>query len=113
MERKYYYLGCILLALLLLVFFYPKDCGRSYGGLVKVGETLEREECDCLGFKASSYGSETDLLNPIVRVGCSDCAKNYYCFGLPLNKNCYQWVADGSHNYSSERKVECDERWKR
>lgn len=108
MKRSYYYIGCVLLVLLLIAFFYPKECGYGYGGLVQRGTTLERRECDCLGSKLSSYGSKTDLFNPFVRVGCSDCAQNYYCFGLPLDKNCYEWVADGSHNYSSERKVKCD-----
>lgn len=72
------------------------------------GTTLERWECDCLGFKPSGYGSAYNLVNPFVQYACEDCAKNYYCFGLPLNKNCYEWVADGSHNYSSEREVECN-----
>jgi len=90
-KREYWYLisGVILI---LMIFFYPKYCGTTYGGLIKPGMILHREECVCLGFKFA-----------FISYPCTDCGKYYYCSGIPVGNKCYELVA----HETIEREISC------
>jgi len=97
--RKYW-IG-ILIILSLVFLFFPKKCGYSYGGFITITSILHREDCNCLGFKYSTFGDIFNLQR------CSDCGKTYFCVGIPVEKKCYEWVADGTNDFSTEKEIEC------
>ena len=94
------YWPLILVTLILLVFFFPKYCGHSYGGLVTTGMVLHREDCTCLGIKYESKGG--DILN-LAR--CFDCGITYFCAGIPAGKTCFEWTT--GEDMSTEKQVAC------
>ncbi len=92
----------LILIILIVILVFPKQCGNSYGGLVTMGMILHREECTCLGVKYQSWGGFFGFQR-----NCVDCGKIYWCAGLPIKNNCFEWVVDGSKDYSSEKKIKC------
>lgn len=91
----------ILFFIILVAIFFPKFCGTSYGGFVKTGTTMHRKECTCLGFKYSTHGDIFGLQN------CVDCGKTYFCAGIPIDTKCYEWVFNGSQDFSTEKEITC------
>ena len=86
-----------------LVIFFPKKSGYGYGG--KIGpenSVLYREEKACLGFKYETYGDRFNTYRM-----CLDCGRTFFCAGIPLGKTCYEWVVDGTLDFSSEKPVKC------
>jgi len=91
----------LLIIVILVIFFFPKECEHSYEGFIQTGNVLNREECNCFGIKYGEYGNMFGL------GVCMDCGKTEYCMGIPIGKTCYEWVADGTRDYSSERQIKC------
>lgn len=96
--RKHWLILAVLIVLLIL--FFPKYCGYSYGGFVTTGMTLHREECTCLGIKYETWGDPFNL-----GWMCMDCGKTHYCAGIPAGRSCFEWVA--ATDKSTEKQVEC------
>ncbi|MFA4953561.1 MAG: hypothetical protein WC584_05030 [Candidatus Pacearchaeota archaeon] len=90
-----------ILVILLAIFFFPKNNGYSYGGFVRTGDVLHRERYNCFGIEYEKYGE-----NPFSIEQCSDCGKNYFCAGIPYDKTCYEWIADGSKP-DNEKVIPC------
>jgi hypothetical protein len=89
--RKYWLL--IMVLIVLLAFFYPKYCSSSPGGLQPPGNTVNRNDCTCLGIKYDSS------------MQCSDCGTEYLCAGIPTSRSCFEWVS--GTDISTEKQVEC------
>lgn len=100
MDKKILFV-IIALIILLIVFFWPKYSGYSYGGEVRTGYILHREEYNCFGINYEKLGD-----NPFIQVQCADCGKNYFCAGIPYDKKCYEWIANGSASIT-EKVITC------
>lgn len=105
--RKYWFV--VVAIVVLALFFYPKSCGYTYGGLVASGMVLHREECSCFGHKYASVSPPLEQLYSIItsrEVSCMDCGSYYFCAGIPYEKKCYEWIAGTPH--SSEKEISCN-----
>lgn len=97
---KKYWLGFLIIGILAVVFF-PKYCGFSYGGLLRADAVLKREECSCLGIKYGTFGGRFNLWRIL------DGGETHFCVGIPLGRTCFEWVANVTNDFSSEKQTEC------
>jgi len=80
----------IIILLLVLAFFWPKDSGGSLcGGPICIGVGVLRYDKTCLGFEKDE----------IILDGASE-----ICYGLALNKKCYGKVTRDD----PETEMDCD-----
>lgn len=80
----------VLIIIALIIFLYPKKAGFYYGAFIEYPEAsqlINKEECDCFGFKYEKYGE-----NPFEKIQCNDCGKTIFCVGIPYGhgKTCYK-----------------------
>lgn len=97
---KKYWLVFLIIGILTIVFF-PKYCGFSYGGLLKADAILKREGCNCLGIKYGTSGGRFNLWRIL------DGGEVHFCIGIPLGRTCFEWVANETNDFSSEKQTEC------
>ena len=83
----------VIMMLILIVFFYPKDyiSGGLQGGPIGPGQNAYKVENSCFGIKYSYYPK-----------GCADCGNVYNCYGLLYNKKCYIETYSVNENLSKE-----------
>ena len=94
-----------ILVVLLITILYPKQCGYTYGGFLKEGVTVNREECSCFGVKYESFSRIPPSLGGMI---VTDSGKNQYCVGFPVGKTCYESTFDPRKDLEdAEIQVEC------
>lgn len=87
----------LILIALLVIFLYPKDCGYDYGGLLPPNGSVERVECNCLGYKY------------VVQEECMDCSTRYQCIGLNIGNTCFESSYNRANMdlYENEKEIDC------
>jgi hypothetical protein len=82
----------VVIAVTLVIFFYPKDAGGICGWCPSTG--IHRTEYDCIGFKYE------------YKPQCPDCGIEIKCMGIVTGQKKYYGVPEGSET-TEEVEVPC------
>ncbi len=99
--KKRILIGVIVGIILLVLFFFPKNCGYARGGYV-LSNPYYNQECTCLGFKYETCGERFDTIS------CADMGINSYCAGIHLNKKCFEVSQIDSEPFVIVNEIKCD-----
>jgi len=99
--KKSILIGVIVGIVLLVLFFFPKNCGYVQGGFV-LPNPYYKQECTCLGFKYETCGGRFDTIS------CADMGMKSYCAGIPLNKKCFEVSQVDYEPFMIDNKIECN-----
>lgn len=85
-----------IIALLIILFVFPKDAGKTGSSGLQPGEqSWKDKECSCFGYKFSPGLAETD--SPSMHL----------CFGIPFSCKCIQYTYNIETENKTSKEIEC------